>query len=376
MHTESTRIASSAKSVKEQFKELPVIDYDNHPAYGKVLDKPTFGMRLKAIKALLPWVVVVWFKKVARFDRIPALPGYTGHIKGGFAGRFAKLGAYMPYVFKAWGEDMKAAMKGKARFDINPEFQKQSEEFVDTGFLVGNLAPEEHAQLGKLVEGPIAELRKARAEAKERTFIGNTRFFNPSDHKELFETLDGYMRKHGMLDAASAFIGRPVGVTHLLIQINDPGDSYFHGVFSDVENMEDPKTNYMHVDTSYDMVKCVVYMNEVGMENGAFSYILGSHHARPEGWEGILRRAVDRSGMSYTQRKWRQLFYSLPKSWRKKCTFGVDLVDGTEGSNLMLNNEFYITSAQGNMGLFANNGVHRGGITKSGERVVFFATIG
>lgn len=359
-----------------RLKSLPEIDYDNHPAYGKVLDKPTFGMKLKAVKALAPWIGVVWFKKVARFDRIPALPGYTGHIKGGFAGRFRTLGKYMPHVLRAWKEDIAGFFKGAKRYAIRDQYRKQAEEFVETGFLCGNLNSEEHGRLAQLVEKPIAELRKSRAESKEHTFIGNTRFFNTGDDKELFDTLAKYMDKHGMLDAASAFIGRPVTVTHLLIQINDPEDSYFHNVFADVEGMPDPKTNYMHVDTSYDMVKCVVYMNEVGMDNGAFSFVLGSHHARPEGWEGILRRAVDRSGMSYTQRKWRQLFYSLPKGLRKKCTFGVDLEDDSEGSNAMLNREFYFTSKQGNMGLFANNGVHRGGITKTGERVVFFATIG
>ncbi|MCG9893893.1 MAG: hypothetical protein MH204_00275 [Fimbriimonadaceae bacterium] len=357
-------------------RKLPVVDYDNHPAYGKVLDKPTFGMRLKAIKALLPWIGVVWFKKAARFDRIPALPGYKGHIKGGFAGRFLMLRRYIPYIVKAYTDDIAGFFKGSKRFEIDPQFKKQAEEFVDTGFLVSNLDEDELTRLKELVAEPIAELRKARAEAGEQTFIGNTKFFNPGDHKELFETLAKYMRRHGMLDAASALIGRPVTVTHLLIQINDPKDAYFHNVFADVEGMADPATNYMHVDTSYDMVKAVVYLNEVGRDNGAFSYVLGSHHARPVGWEGILRRAVDRSGMSYTKRNWRQLFYSLPKGLRKKCTFGVDLEDGSEASNAMLNREFYITSDQGNMGLFANNGVHRGGITKTGERVVFFATIG
>lgn len=66
---------------------------------------------------------------------------------------------------------------------------------------------------------------------------------------------------------------------------------------------------------------------------------------------------------------------ALPKGLRKKCTFGADLLEGTKGCEDMIKYEAYFTSAQGNMGLFANNGVHRGGLTKTGERIVFFATI-
>jgi hypothetical protein len=365
----------SYSSQKPKMDQLPIIDYDNHPAYGKVLQQPTFGMKLKAVKALLPWIGVVWFKKVAKFDRIPALPDYKGHIQGGFKGRLAVLGKYLPHITAAYKEDIRMLFSGKGKL-VRPEFTKQAEEFTETGFLTSNLEDGEFKRLHELVAEPIAELRKARAEAKEQTFIGNTRFFNTGDHKELFQTLQSYMDRHGMLDAAAAYIGRPVRVTHLLIQINDPNDAYFHNVFADVEGMPDPACNYMHVDTSYEMVKAVVYLNDVGLDNGAFSYILGSHHARPEGFNGILRRAVDRSGMSYTKREWRQMFYSLPKWLRRKCTFGVDLVDESKDSKDMLDREFYLTSAQGNMGLFANNGVHRGGITKTGERVVFFATIG
>ncbi|AIE86641.1 hypothetical protein [Fimbriimonas ginsengisoli] len=355
-------------------KRLPIIDYDAHPAYGKAFPKPTLKMRVKALMTLAPWMGFVLGKRLAKMDRIPALPSYSGHISGGLLGRFRALPKYLPYILNGYKQDLVGLFSASQHSKIDPKFKSQADEFVETGFLVGDLEENELEHLQQLVAKPIADLRKSRAEATERTFVGNTRFFNTGDDKELFDAMNTYMEKHGMLAAAGAYIGRPVKVTHLLIQINDPNDKYFHGNFVDV-NLPDSPCKYMHVDKSYDMVKCVVYLNQVGMDNGAFSFVLGSQKVRPLGFEGVLRRAVDRAGLSGSKPEIRRMFMALPKFLRKKCTFGLDLLEGTPDCDAMLKSELYLTSEMGNIGLFANNGVHRGGLTKTGERIVFFATI-
>lgn len=352
---------------------LPDPGYDNHPAYGAHFPKPTFGMRLKAIKTLLPWIVVVMGKRAMLMDRIPAIPGYRGHLSGGLVGRLLSLPRYLPYVAKAIAQNVWLFIT-RHKPAVPAEHKTLTNEFLETGFGVGRLTDEELTHVLQLVEKPIASLREARAKAEKRTFEGNTRFFNTADDKELFDTLNRYFERHGMLTAAGAYIGRKVQITHLLIQINDPADSYFHGCFADV-NLPDSKTNYMHVDTSYDMVKCAIYLNEVTAENGPFSYVLGSQRVRPVLMDGVIRRAVDRSGLSGFSPKARELFMALPKVWRKKCTFGADLLDGSPDQTAVLDAEYYLMSKDGNLGLFANNGVHRGGLTKSGERIVLFATI-
>lgn len=355
-------------------KKLPVIDYANHPAYGLCFPKPSFSETMKAVFTLLPWFGVVAFKKAMLMDRIPALPNYSGYIAGGFAGRLRKIPQYLPYIFKGFGTAIASSLKAKP---TTPEEHKEYVKgFLETGFGVDRFQDDEMDRLRALVAQAEIDLRAKRAAIQgPRTFEDNVRFFNTGQDKALFDLLNHLMEKHGMIAAANAYIGRETKVTHLLMQINDPADSYFHGNFKDI-NLEDTKCNYMHVDTSYDQVKCAIYLNEVDLNNGAFSYVLNSHHARPMGFEGLLRRALDRSNLSSFKPPFRKMFNALPKALQKKCTFGADLLDGSPDSEAMLQNECYLTSQIGNVGLFANNGVHRGGLTKTGERIVFFATIG
>ncbi|MEP6755031.1 MAG: hypothetical protein ABJA67_06000 [Chthonomonadales bacterium] len=354
-------------------KTLPDPQYDQHPAYGKCFPPPTLGTRVQALKKLLPWVGVVIFKRAMLMDRIPALPAYKGHIQGGIVGRVKALPRYVPYIFKAVGQNLAGLFKSQAP-NIEPKDKEQVDSFLKTGFATSNLEPQELQHIQDLVAKPLDDLLEKRAAMQERTFVGNTRFFNSGDDAALFEAMNVYLEKHGMLAAASAYIGRPTKLTHLLIQVNDPKDSFYHGRFKDI-GLPDQKTNYIHVDTSYDMVKCVVYLNEVGDENGPFSFILGSHKARPIGLDGVIRRAMDRSNLSNHSPELRKLFMALPKSFRRKFTFGADILDGTPESGALLEAEYFFKSSDGNMGLFANNGIHRGGLTKSGERRVLFGVI-
>ena len=357
-----------------ELKVLPVIDYSNHPAYGLCFPKPTLAERAKAITTLLPWIGVVMFKKVMMMDRIPALPNYSGYIAGGIAGRIRKIPQYLPYIFKGFGSAIVSAMKPKPTTPT--EHEEYVKRFLEMGFGVDRFQDDEMDKLRSLVAQAEVELRAKRAAIQgPRTFEDNVKFFNTGQDKALFDLLNHYMEKHGMIAAANAYVGRETKVTHLLMQINDPADSYFHGNFKDI-GLEDTKCNYMHVDTSYDQVKCAIYLNEVDLNNGAFSFVLKSHYARPVGFEGLLRRAMDRSNLTSFKPVYRKMFNALPKALQKKCTFGADLLDGSAESEAMLKNEYPLTSQVGNVGLFANNGVHRGGLTKTGERIVFFATIG
>lgn len=351
---------------------LPDPDYARHPAYGQMF-RPGFKDSIQACLKLIPWMGLVAGKRLLLVDRIPALPKYSGHLKGGLVGRLFALPRYLPYIFKTLFENLVGFFGGNK--PVTPAaFQGLADGFCRTGFAYDRLTSEEKAQVESLLVGPIDELRAARTAAGKRTFEGNTRFFNTRDHKALFDTLNAHLEKHGMLAAASQYIGRPSRLVHLLVQINDPQDKFYYGTFKDI-NLPDSKTNYMHVDTSYDMVKCVIYLNEVNQENGPFSYVLGSHKIKPVGFEGIVRRAVDRSGLSGFSPASRKIFYALPKLLRRKCTFGADMIDGTPEQTAVLQSEYYFKSEDGDLGLFANNGLHRGGLTKSGERRVLFGVI-
>jgi hypothetical protein len=66
---------------------------------------------------------------------------------------------------------------------------------------------------------------------------------------------------------------------------------------------------------------------------------------------------------------------ALPKPFRRKCTFGSDLTDGSADANAVLGAEYRFTSADGDAILFDNLGIHRGALVTAGERRILVATL-
>jgi hypothetical protein len=77
---------------------------------------------------------------------------------------------------------------------------------------------------------------------------------------------------------------------------------------------------------------------------------------------------MDLSQLDSISRETRELFLGLPSFLQKKCAFGYDLVDSDDGAQFLLAREKAFTSKAGNLILFDYNGIHRGGMVKSGER--------
>jgi hypothetical protein len=111
-------------------------------------------------------------------------------------------------------------------------------------------------------------------------------------------------------------------------------------------------------------------VSEVGPDNGPFTYIRGTHRANRKFWDGLIRRANDYAGLSWTKRRNRQLFNALPKFLQRKAAFGVDLPAGNEYTEAILDNEWRVTSDQGDAVVFDPFGIRRGGMVRSGRRLV------
>lgn len=102
---------------------------------------------------------------------------------------------------------------------------------------------------------------------------------------------------------------------------------------------------------------------------------MGSARLQTGWFEGIVRRAVDRSGLSGYAASTRELFMALPKPLRRKCTFGSDLIDGTPDVAALVAAEHHFTSADGDAILFDNLGIHRGALVTEGERQMMVITL-
>lgn len=351
---------------------LPRPDYAGHPAYGRAFPKPGIGMRARALGRFVPWFAFVVGKRALLFDRLPTLPDYQGPMSGGIMSRIAASGRYAPLIAKG-------LVNRWTRRGASPQLSDRSQALLETlerdGIAPTRLPNEDVEAIRAKVTPHIDRLLEQRKAKGVRTFEGNQIWFNRNKNGDLFAVLDDVFTRNGILATASAYLGRPVEVKHTVLQINDAKDAYQRGKFADV-GVPDPATNYFHLDTSEEIVKCMVYLTEVTVATGPFGYVRGSNRARIGTFEGLVRRTNDRAGLSGYAPASRQLFMALPAMLRHKSTFGSDLLDGTPEVERIVAAEYQFVSADGNSAIFDNLGIHRGGLVREGERRVLIANIG
>lgn len=363
-------------SARLPFDRLPEPDYERHPAYGGVFPKPSFALRLKAIKTVAPWLAFVLAKRMLLFDRLPALPHYSGpKYSGGALGSFGTAPRYVPLILRAWVETIGRLVSGGPKQPASAEGKSLLERMRDRGIAVTQLSADQMNALKEVLGQPVTSLLKKREAAEKVTFEGNQMWLNEQSYPNVYSYLNQLLEDRGVLPAGSVYLGRPIKVIHAMLQINDTRDSFHHNKFGDV-GCPDPETNYMHIDTSYEILKCAIYLNEVDESNGPFSYVLGSPRLRVGFFEGLVRRAMDRSGLTGYSRATRELFMALPAFMRRKCTFGSDLAPASPAAAALVAAEYHAVTADGNLVLFDNLGIHRGALVKRGERRMLFVTLG
>lgn len=356
-------------------KQLPRPDYGKHPAYGGAFPRPRLGLRARALAQFIPWFGLVAGKRLLLFDRLPTLTDYDGPMTGGIGRRIVAVRRYAPLIARGLFGQLTRVASGKKPLSLTPEATALHQTLVRDGIAPTRFSPDEmHAIRSELQESE-RRLIERRAATKVRTFEGNQSWLNKRDAGSLYALLTEVFGRHGIMAAAEAYLGRPAEVKGMVLQINDGSDAYQKQKFADV-GVPDPATNYMHCDTSEEIVKCIMYLTEVTESIGPFGYMRGSNRIRVGPFEGLVRRANDRAGLSGYKPEVRQMFMALPAALRHKSTFGSDLADGTPESSAVLEAEYLFVSADGNAALFDNLGVHRGGLVRQGERRVLIANVG
>ncbi len=368
-----TREALGASA--EQLKGLPKPNYAKHPAYGGVFPKPSARMRVRALSRFVPWFLLVLGKRVLLFDRLPALPDYDGPMSGGILRRVAASGRYAPLVARTMLRQLSAPLSRKKGTPLSPTAAALLEKLRRDGIAPTRLPEDDVAAIRAHLVDHEQRLRERREASGVRTFEGNQTWLNKKEAGPLYALLEDVYARAGILATAEAYLGRPVVVKHMLLQINDAKDAYQRGKFADV-GVPDPATNYMHCDTSEEIVKCMVYLTGVTKEIGPFGYVLGSNRLSVGTLEGLFRRANDRAGLSGYAPETRRLFMALPAALRHKMMFGSDILDDTSDARSIVDGEYQFVSADGNAAIFDNLGIHRGGLVREGERRVLIANIG
>ncbi len=196
-----------------------------------------------------------------------------------------------------------------------------------------------------------------------------------TENADLFACVEQMLTQSGVLDGCSAYLGHSAKLVDVNPQINDSSDDFWQRVFPDLPSSPLP-TAYLHRDASGGDIKAILYLSDVGPDNGPFSYALGSHRVPRTRLTDWIEETNDQSGASGTARADRQSFIALPAKLQRKCAFGNDILPATEIATRLNAAEWTIEARRGHLVIFDTKGFHRGGMVKEDERVVLTCVIG
>jgi hypothetical protein len=347
---------------------VPAIDYDAHPAYGGMLPKPTVSERLYALKIFVGTFAFVTIRRIVDYENMPLLSK-----EAGFSGlNFSTALRYMTMFTRIRLSRMIGTLTG-ARRPATPANPALLNKIKADGIVCLTLTPEELDQIRSATNPGFAKLdeRRANIPPEKRKFDDNVYWCTRSADPVAFTTVENIFKRYGIIEAASAYLGRPVGVKHVNGQINDQDLTFWKRVFPDTQ-LADPWGSYLHIDATYGMLKCAIYVHDIGPDGGPFCYIRASQNAKIGWFEGMVRRTNDFCGFSGRRPDARQKFMALPAFLRKKADFGGDLPDNSPEVACLREGHFAATSNYGNCVLFDGNGMHRGGMVNKGERRCLF----
>jgi len=314
---------------------LPHIDYTAHPAYGGMLEPhPALARRaLEVLEPLIEEARAIEREKQTKF-------GYRhGHAE-------------------AVGEAL--VRDGGATVQLG----------------AATLAPIEQAAAPVL--GSIARrLEETRAAGERIKYKTAHEGVSPESHPELWAAIERAMRDSGALEVTAAYFGAPAGkVRSAGLLLNQPDQDWAVRLYRDID-MAAPPTAGFHIDSNGKcFVKAVLYLSDVGPDQGPFGLAVGSHRWAEGSEERIFRRAFDKSDLVIRSAKKRRMFLSLPPELQVKAEFGGDMLPGSAEAQALLEQEFVATGPKGQLNLFDPEAVHRGGNVRSGERRVALITMG
>jgi hypothetical protein len=340
-----------------------LIDYCQHPAYGRFAAQPGLSARMAALIRFVPSWLLIKVKRAIRYEMIPL------HVReaDGFGGFIGKASMALSHLL-----NRPSRRRGEAE-DGSPLYCSLRSD----GCSVVSMPQEELNRVEELARPLFSRLEARREQGKQaiRDFEASRFYARRDEATALFVAVEKVLRDAGVFAAAERYLGHDVSLVDVNPQINDPSDDFWKRVFPDLQSGE-PRCAYMHRDASGGDIKAIIYMSDVGPDNGPFSFVRGSHHMRLAVTDDHIAEANDSNGLAATDPDSRRLFAALPSRLRQKGSFGNDVPDGSSLAEALLASMWPITGPRGSIVIFDTKGVHRGGMVVQGERRVITCVIG
>lgn len=168
------------------------------------------------------------------------------------------------------------------------------------------------------------------------------------------------------IELVQNFLNVPWRVKDLTIHVSKPGDKHHYQQFRDCETVT--KLLNLHVDPKPGIMKAIIYLSDVGEDDGPFQAI------ESKDWEYDELQRIYAWGNSVGNychtREHRRVANAFPSRYRRNAIIGRLISDESELSDWFLSNLVTYTSDIANVIVFDPCfNFHRGGICKAGTRV-------
>lgn len=234
-----------------------------------------------------------------------------------------------------------------------------------------------------IAKSPVAGLRdNAAAGARTRDALSVT---SGPVIRDICMLLNRYFGDQGLLDAVSAYSGCRMRVSGAALELSITQSGWWRSRLG--AQVESPRTLYAHLDESIDHPKSIVYLSEVGPEQGptcVYSQAYQSLATTP--LQELVGRILNRVGesdqsplhghyarqyhQSMSSENFRRHFMRLPDAMRFNSHFGWDVLPGGQVEEYLVSREQQMLGPAGTFVVFDGARLlHRGGLMNEGERI-------
>ncbi len=223
--------------------------------------------------------------------------------------------------------------------------------------------PEPHRRRIRELSVPLAIAIHASLDAidQPRFEDGHVRL-DSETHAELYQSVAEGLEASGAMEAFGAYSGRSLRLNSLGLQVNTAKETRSRYGELDASGLPARPTSYFHVDSNdWPNVKALIYLDDVGQGQGPFRYVAGSHRLMGP-FEAAVRKTNDKLRSSPV------VLCALPQPYAQHANFGDYIDPEAPAARGLLDREVQVCGGGSDLVLFDNNGVHRGGMVRSGHR--------
>jgi hypothetical protein len=239
------------------------------------------------------------------------------------------------------------------------------------------MEPSRRAKLVEILKPYMVQLREQR-----RVNGGQRCFIAIPGWGEDWRLIGTFLRRNHIEEGISAFAGYPLGLVGYSLNYSHPDEVWFKHSYDDL-GIVAPSTVQMHFDLDNLSAKSMLYLNDVGNDNGPFSYVPETRRMIASRSQTSFFKYLDYSSEEFASKlaptnpyrplistpALRHYFANLPSELQGSAAPGDDVINGTPLEKALSDAEECVTSDVGDLALFAGGEIlHRGGVVKNGER--------